>query len=32
MLLSGVMLALVAACGKKGSLKLPPAADEDEEE
>jgi predicted small lipoprotein YifL len=32
MLLLGVMLAPVAACGRKGSLELPPAGEEDEEE
>ena len=31
-LLLAVMLAPVAACGKKGALELPPAGDEDEEE
>jgi predicted small lipoprotein YifL len=31
-LLLGIMLAPVAACGKKGPLELPPAGDEDEED
>jgi predicted small lipoprotein YifL len=31
-LLLAVMLAPVAACGKKGALELPPSGDEDEEE
>jgi predicted small lipoprotein YifL len=30
--LLAVMLAPVAACGKKGALELPSAGDEDEEE
>jgi predicted small lipoprotein YifL len=30
--LLAVMLAPVAACGKKGALELPPVGDEDEEE
>jgi predicted small lipoprotein YifL len=32
MLLLGIMLAPVAACGKKGALELPPSGDEDEED
>jgi predicted small lipoprotein YifL len=30
-LLLGIMLVPVAACGKKGALELPPAGEEDEE-